>query len=153
MWPIWMRLSKQQRLEEIDAFSSKIIHGWTKTTALGKPHACNDAYPEGVCDGPCLPHGLNVHECLHQSDYWEQVSCSHGEIIWQPFQFLLPRVLQVTQVEAANAVPQVEVVPRTLEKLDEMQGTQQTRMLAEQRREVLFWQLDLSGMEGWSDKN
>ena len=53
---------------------------------------------------------------------------------------------------AANAVPQVEVVPGTLEKLDEMQGIQQTRMSVEQR-EVLFQQLDLSGLKGWSDKN
>ena len=50
-----------------------------------------------------------------------------------------------------NAVPQVEVAPRTLEELDEVQGIQQTKMLVERRREVLFQQLDLSGLEGWSE--
>ena len=44
-------------------------------------------------------------------------------------------------------------MPGTLEKLDEMQGIQQTRTSVEQRREVLFQQLDLSGLEGWPDKN
>ena len=61
--------------------------------------------------------------------------------------------IKVTQVVAVNAVPQVEVVPRTLEKLDEMQGIQQTRISVEWRREVLFQQLDLSFLEGWSDEN
>ena len=61
--------------------------------------------------------------------------------------------IKVTQVVAADGVPQVEVSPGTLEKLDELQGIQQIRMLVGWRREVLFQQLDLSGLEGWSDKN
>ena len=40
-----------------------------------------------------------------------------------------------------------------MEKLDEMLGIQQTRMSVKQRKEMLFQQLDLSGLEGWSDKN
>ena len=47
----------------------------------------------------------------------------------------------------------VEVVSGTLEKLDEMHSIQQTRVSVQKRREVLFQQLDLSGLEGWSDKN
>ena len=54
---------------------------------------------------------------------------------------------------AMNAVPQVEVVPETLEKLDEIQGIQQIKMSVEQRKEMLFQQLELSDLEGWSDKN
>ena len=46
-----------------------------------------------------------------------------------------------------------EVAPRTLEELDEVQGIQWTKMLVERRREVLFQQLDLSGLEGWSKEN
>ena len=61
--------------------------------------------------------------------------------------------IKVTKAVAANAESQVEVVLRTLEKLDEMQGVQQTRMSVELRREVLFQQLDLSGLEGWSNEN
>ena len=65
----------------------------------------------------------------------------------------ITKSLKVSQVVAANAVPLVEVVPRTLEKLDEVQGIQQTKMLVERRREVLFQQLDLPCLEGWSEEN
>ena len=61
--------------------------------------------------------------------------------------------VKVAQVVAANVVAQVEVALGTLEKLDEVQSIQQTRMPVEQRKEVLFHQLDLSGLEGWFDKN
>ena len=61
--------------------------------------------------------------------------------------------IKVTQGVAVNAVPQMEVAAGTLKKLDEMQVIQWTRMLVEWRREVLFQQLDLSGLEGWSDEN
>ena len=54
---------------------------------------------------------------------------------------------------ATNRVPPVEVAPRTMEKLDEMQWIQWTRMLAEQRKEMLFQQLDSSGLEGWPIEN
>ena len=40
----------------------------------------------------------------------------------------------------------------TLEKLDEIQGIQLTRMSVEWRKEMLFQQLELSGLEGWSNK-
>ena len=47
----------------------------------------------------------------------------------------------------------MEVVPRTLEELDEVQGIWQTKMSVEWRREVLLQQLDSSGLEGWSGAN
>ena len=43
--------------------------------------------------------------------------------------------VKVTQVVTANAVLKVEVATRTLEKLDEVQGIQQTKMSVERRRE------------------
>ena len=52
-----------------------------------------------------------------------------------------------------NAVPQAEVGCRTLEELDEVQGIQQTKMSVEWGEEVLFQQLELSGLEGWSEGN
>ena len=61
--------------------------------------------------------------------------------------------IKVTQIVAANVVLQVEVVLGTLEKLDEMQGIQWTRMSVEWRKEVLFQQLDFSGLKGWPDKH
>ena len=61
--------------------------------------------------------------------------------------------VKVAQVVVANAVPPVEIDPRTLEKLDEIQGVQWTRMTVEGRKEMLFQHLDLSGLDKWSDGN
>ena len=61
--------------------------------------------------------------------------------------------VKVAKVVAVNVVPPVEVVPGTLETLGEIQGIQQTRMSMQWRKEVLFQELDLSGLERWSDKD
>ena len=61
--------------------------------------------------------------------------------------------IKVIQVVAANAVPPVELAARTLEELDKVQGIQLTKMSVERRKEVLLQQLDLSGLEGWSEAN
>ena len=58
----------------------------------------------------------------------------------------------VKNLTAATITP-VEIASGTLEKLDEMQGIWQNRMSAEWRKEMLFQQLPLSGLEGWSIKN
>ena len=60
---------------------------------------------------------------------------------------------KVTQVVAANVVPPLEETPSTLEKLDEIQGIQWTKMMVEQRQKLLFQELDLSGLNKWSDRN
>ena len=60
--------------------------------------------------------------------------------------------IKVAQVAAANVVPKVVVVPGTLEKLDEIQGIQWTKISVELRKEMLFQQLELSGLEGWPIK-
>ena len=46
--------------------------------------------------------------------------------------------------------PQWKQCPELWRELDEVQGIQWTKMLVERRREVLFQQLDLSGLEGWT---
>ena len=61
--------------------------------------------------------------------------------------------IKVTHVLGANRGPPVKIAPGTLEKLDEMQGIQQTRMSTEQNKEMLFQHLDLSHLEGWSIEN
>ena len=61
--------------------------------------------------------------------------------------------IKVTQVVAANVVPPVKLTPETLERLDKIQGSQQMRISVEWRKETLFQQLDLSGLEGWSGGN
>ena len=47
----------------------------------------------------------------------------------------------------------MELAPRTLEELDEVQGNQQTKMSLVRQKEVILQQLDLSGLEGWSEAN
>ena len=105
-------------------------------------------------DGPYLLHSLsviNTYTEMTTRSNWVAVMCWKA---WLPLQSLSPRASKLTQVVAVKVVFQVEVVPGTLEKLDEMQGIiQQTRMLVELRREVLFQQLELSGLEWWSDRN
>ena len=61
--------------------------------------------------------------------------------------------VKVAQVVAANVMPTVETSPGTLEKLDEIQCIQGTGIMVEQRKELLFQQLDLYGLDKWSDRN
>ena len=50
---------KTTKREEVDAFSSKIIHGQMKTLLLGNNmHVMTQSLKGG--DGPHLPHGLSV---------------------------------------------------------------------------------------------
>ena len=52
-----------------------------------------------------------------------------------------------------NVVPPVELALGTLEEIDEVQGIQETKMPVERGKEVLLQQLDLSGLEAWSEAN
>ena len=61
--------------------------------------------------------------------------------------------VKVAQVVDMNGVPPVELVPGSLEVLDEVQRIQWNKMSVERRKEVLLWQLDLSGLEGWCEVN
>ena len=61
----------------------------------------------------------------------------------------IAKAIKVMQGVAANVVLPVEIAPGTLEKLDEIQGIQQTRMTVERMKELLFQQLNLSGLDKW----
>ena len=53
------KVVKMTKKEEVDAFSSKIIHGQMKTLLLGNNmHVVTQSLKGG--DGPHLPHGLSV---------------------------------------------------------------------------------------------
>ena len=103
-------------------------------------------------DGACLPHGLSV-----MNTYTEMITRSKQVAVMvknlTANLITITKSITVTQVVATNVVPWVEVVLGTLEKLDDIQGIQQTRMSVEWRKEMIFQQLELSGLEGWSDKN
>ena len=55
------------------------------------------------------------------------------------------------QVVATNVVSQVKLTPGTLERLVKIHGSQLTRISDEQRKETLVQQMDLSGLERWSE--
>ena len=92
-------------------------------------------------DGSHLPHRLSV-----VNTYTKVISGSKQVAVvvknLMAILITITKGVKVTQVVAANMVHLVEVAPRTLEKLDEIQGIQQTRMWVEWRTEVLFQQLD-----------
>ena len=74
-------------------------------------------------DGPHLPHGLSVVNMYNEvisGSKWVAVVVKNLMAIL----FTTAKGVKVTQVVAANAVPQVEVAPRTLEELDMVQGIQ-----------------------------
>ena len=103
-------------------------------------------------DGPHLPHGLsvvNTYTKVISRSKWVAVVVKNLTAIL----ITITKGVKVAQIVAANAVPPVEVAPRTLEELDEVQGIQQTNMSVERRREVLLQQLGLSGLEGWFEAN
>ena len=103
-------------------------------------------------DGPHLPHGLSVVKM-----YTGVISGSNQVAVVVKNLTAIPititKGVKVAQVVVANAVPPVEVTSETLEKLNEIQGIQQTKVMVEQRKKLLFQQLDLSGLDKWSDRN
>ena len=88
-------------------------------------------------DGYCLPHGLSV-----MNTYTEMITSSMQVTVvvknWTTAPITIAKGFKVTQVVAMNVVPKVEVVPGTMEKLDEMQWVQRVKMLTGQRKEALF---------------
>ena len=70
---------------------------------------------------PCLPHGL----CMANT-YTEMTTGSKcvAIVIKNQMAVLITigKGIKIAQVVAANRVPLVEVIPGTLEKLNEMQG-------------------------------
>ena len=109
---------KMIKREEIDAFSSKIIHDQTKNMLLGNNlHVMMQTLKGG--DGPCLPHGLsviNTYTKVMTRSKWVAVMVKN--LTATPI--TIAKGVKVTQIVAVNVVPQVEVGPGTLENLDEM---------------------------------
>ena len=103
-------------------------------------------------NGPHLHYGLSVMntytEVISRS---KQVAVVVKNLMATPITFA--KGIKVAHVVASNVVPPVELAPITLEKLDEVQGIQQTKMSVERRKEVLFQPLDLSGLEEWSEEH
>ena len=87
-------------------------------------------------DEPCLPYGLSVmNTYTKMTTGSKRVAVVVKNLI--ATLITIAKGIKVTQVVATNAVPQIEAVPGTLEKLDEIWGIQQTRMSFEWRKEML----------------
>ena len=61
--------------------------------------------------------------------------------------------IKIAQVVATNVVPPVRLTPRTLERLDKIQGSQHMRMPDEWKKKTALQELDVSGLEGWPEGN
>ena len=142
---------KTTKKEEVDAFSSKIIHGQMKTLLLGNNMYVMTQSLKGG-DGPHLPNDLSV-----VNTYTEVISGSKQVTVvvknLKAISITIAKGIKVTQVVAANVVPPVKLALNTLEKLDEIQGIQWMKITVGQRKKLLFQQLDLSGLDMWSDRN
>ena len=127
---------KTMKWEEIEAFSSKILHGNTKTVLLGNNMYVMTQVPQKG-EEPCLPHSLSMANT--DTKMFAGSRCVAIIIKNQTAApIIIGKGIKVTQVVAANRVPSVGVMPRTLEKLDEMKGIPQTKMSIEQGKEMLL---------------
>ena len=142
---------KTMKWEEIEAFSSKSVHGPKKTVLLANNMYVMTQTSEKD-EEPHLPHGLSV-----VNTYTEMSTGSRCVTIVIKNQIavliIITKGIKVSQVVAVNRLPSVEVMPWTLEKTDKIQGVWWTKMSIEHRKEMLLQQLDLAGLEGWSRAN
>ena len=102
---------KTIKREEVDAFSSKIIHCQMKTVLLrSNMHVMTQVLKEG--DRPHLPHGLsvvNTYNKVISGNKWVVVVVKNLTAI----PITIAKCIKVAQVVAANVGPPVELAPRT----------------------------------------
>ena len=111
---------KTIKQEEIEAFSSQILHGHTKTVLQGNGMYMMTQAPEKG-EEPCLPHGLCVANTYNETT----TGSKHVPIVIKnqmAAPITISKGIKIAWVIAANRVPPVEMVPGMLEKLDEIQG-------------------------------
>ena len=113
-------------------------------------HMMTQTVEEG--DSPCLPHRLSVMNTFTKMITRSKLVAVVVKNLTAAL-ITITKAVKIAGVVAAKAILQVKISPATLEKLDKMQGIQRYTMSVEKRRETLFQQLDLSGLEGWSPQN
>ena len=92
---------KMMKTEEIDSFSSKIMHVC---------NACNDADPEGG-DGSHLPPGFSVVNAYTEVTTGSRCVAVIVKIL-KTIPITIVKGIKVTQLVAVNAVPPVEVTSK-----------------------------------------
>ena len=107
--------------EMIDAFSSRIIHGWMKTAFTGA--RLNVMTHTLHADKGPLPQGLMI-----QNTYTEMCNGSKNVTVVVRNSTAYPQTLKkkipVARLVAANLVPGLQVWPGMIDVLDEAQGIQ-----------------------------
>ena len=103
-----------------------MIHAQTKTIFLGSSlHVMTQTLEGG--DRPCLSYSLSViNTYTKMTTGSKQVAVMVKNLT--ATLITIAKGIKVTQVVAVNVAPQAEVAQWTLEKLNEIQGIQQTRM-------------------------
>ena len=102
-------------------------------------------------DGPHLPPGLsvvNTYTKVISGNKW--VAVVMKTLMAAPI--TIAKGINITQVVTVNVVPPEKLTPDTLEKLDEIQGIHQAKMMVKQRKKLLLQQLDLSGLDNGQTK-
>ena len=137
--------------KEVDTFLSKITHGEIKNLFWGNNMLVMIQSLKGG-DGPHLPPSLSM-----VNTYTEVISRSKWAVMvvknLTTISITIAKGIKVTQVVAVNVVLPLTLTPNTQEKLDEIQGIQWTKIMVEWRKKLLLQQLDLSGLNKWSDRN
>ena len=103
----WNGAVNMTKKEEIDAFSSKIMHTQTKTLFLGSNiHVMIQVLKEG--DGSHLPHGLSL-----MNTYTKMATGSKLVVVvvknLTTTPITITKGVKITQVVAANAISQVGI--------------------------------------------
>ena len=91
----------------------------------------------GKGEDPSLSQGLsivNTYTMMHTGSRQVSVVIRNPT----PAPIGIRKGIKVTQVVAVNRVPPVEVTPRTLERLDEVQGIPSAWMSNKHRKEMLL---------------
>ena len=100
---------KMMKREEVDAFLSKVIHGWMKIMLFGNNMNVMTQVLKGG-DGPHLPNGLSVvimYTKVISGSKWVAVVVKNLMAIL----ITIAKDIKVTQLVAANAVPHMNWHP------------------------------------------
>ena len=124
--------------ETTDAFSSRVIHGKTKTAHRGEGI---NVITQALCaEEGSLPQGLMI-----QNVYMELCSGSKNITVVVRNSTACPQMLRrKTPVARAVMITQIPELPGLMEVSEEEHGHQMPKLTVKQRQEKLFEELDLS---------
>ena len=133
----------------VPPFSSSVLYGKADILLKGVNMNVITRAPNKA-DGN-LPFGVfvtNVYTELH--DGCKSVAVVVQNQTARPVTLKKGRV--IARVEAANKVPPAQMIPGTLEKLDELEGLERPKspkLSVDERQDKLLHKLDLSGLSDW----